>query len=65
MGHDKKKKLHKGLSTHKTSEGDGTKCEQCNALTKYKGICAICERSLKDDNYLRYIGEYEPYERLL
>lgn len=67
MGHDKKKELHKGLPTHKTSESIGTadKCEQCNALTKYKGICAICERSLEDDNYKKYIGEYKPYEGLL
>lgn len=67
MGHDKKKKLQEGLHTHKTSEGDGsaTKCDKCNAFTKYKGICAICERSLEDDNYLMYIGEYKPYEQLL
>lgn len=67
MGHDKKEKLHKGLPTHKISEGDGAAaqmCKGCNSYTKYDGRCVICQVP-PEDEYLKYIGTYGPYERLL
>jgi hypothetical protein len=67
MGHDKKEKLQKGLQTHKTGKGDGSaaqKCDNCDAFTKYNGVCIICHVPTEEEQQ-KYYGVYKPYERLL
>lgn len=67
MGHNKKEKLPEGLHTHKTSQSNETvgKCDNCQSLTKYNGVCAVCQLYANEDERLKYEGLYKPYERLL